>query len=130
MIALPTLSPDGWLFEGNKLLDRLFGYFLVSNYSQTFMYPKQITSLGYLINTYTELDELKTNVRESLSNYLGKYYSDMDIETGIESRSPELESYKLTIGIEVVDKNGKKRSLRKAVDIEGGVVRKISDVVN
>ena len=74
----PSLSENGWVQDSLQKADALFADFLVAEYSQSTLYPGQVSSMTYLIQkgsgdpTYTA--ELLEN---ALSDYFAKYFNNI-----------------------------------------------------
>lgn len=83
-IALPTMSIFGVATDPDIIAEKLFLYFLTSEYSQTVSFYGKISSLKYLLTQYaTRPKELESEVRDSLIELYKKYFKTIDVDVEI-----------------------------------------------
>ena len=101
---IPTLSARGWLQDPISTLDLLFAHFLASDYSQTYMYPDNVSSLPYLIHLYGDKpDELVNNIRDTLSKYMGRYFDTVDIDVRVDNSNGNIRDvYSIILNLSVI----------------------------
>lgn len=69
---IPTLSSQGWISTTEDIINKLFDWFIASEYSQTTLFKGNVISLPYLIQDYgTQPDRLC----EAVSSALEELYS-------------------------------------------------------
>ena len=130
MLTLPLLSSDGWVAQSPTLIDRVFAYFLLSDYSQTALYPNNITSLPYLIQQNSDIESLQTTVSTALTALYGRYYSETDINIRIEPDTVNSAKQTIYVGVSVTDDTGKETTLEKAVTIKDSKVIAFANINN
>ena len=82
-VLFPTLSTDGWVASSVKVSDYLMSQFLTeSDYSQSYLYVGRVSSLPYLIQTYSkDMNQLTGHINSTISSYYGKYFNNVTTET-------------------------------------------------
>lgn len=101
-----SLSTEGWLKELAVKADRLLSYFFISEYSQTELYPGQISSLPYLIKQYgSNEEELRTQVSRQLQTYLSRHFEQVDVTASTNVISETDYRLELRLNITVYDNN-------------------------
>lgn len=84
MPQLPTLTPAGWVNDITMMSSRTMDYFIASDYSQSYFYPGEVSSLPYLIRVYGhEPMELRREVQVVLMRYFMRYFDDAQVEVNV-----------------------------------------------
>lgn len=127
---LGTLSIDGWINELAAVCDRLLAYFLVSDYSQTELYPDEISSLPYIIKTYGD-DEirLKSVLTSTLNKYLSRHFDRADVS--VSTNNVSTTDYRLEIKLIItVYQNDVQYSVGQLIQTVNSVVTNIVNINN
>lgn len=113
--TVPTLTLSGFVTHVPTMMIKIYEYFTTSDYSQSVCYFDKISSLSYLLNSYSSKpEELQTNMINTLNNLYRNYWSIYHVDVVINSFENDI--YSLTIDIEVtVDKTT--HSLNKLLKI-------------
>lgn len=127
MAKVPTLSASGWVGDVVSMATSLLDYFFSSDYSQSHLYLDRISSFPHLIKVNGHRpDELKSEVKSTLTPYLSRYFDDVVITASTNPISKEDSSrYNLTLDINVT-LNGREVSLGRVVELGDGKIVKIT----
>lgn len=113
-IVMPTMTTDGFVSDINTMLIKVYDYFLTSNYSQTVLFYKNISSLKYILNRYKDdVDTLKGAIIESLQLMTNGMFEDIEITVAVNDTGGTMY---ISIEMSVTD-NGEMYTLSKAVDV-------------
>lgn len=86
---LITLDTMGYISDPSLIIDRVFRYFFVANYSQTNVHYGNIKSLPWLIARYPEdYFSLQREIKDALTSMLYGYFDNVEIDCTI---APEME---------------------------------------
>jgi Tfp pilus assembly ATPase PilU len=113
--TVPSLSDLKSVSETKLGLRKLFEYFLVSDYSQTFFYPGEVASLKYIMNTHP--DDIENKTYDALYTMYTKYFEDVDITTALTSEE-DSERLTLHIYVGVKTESGEVVTLEEPVDLK------------
>lgn len=128
---VPTLSASGWLTEISEKADSLMAYYLLSEYSQSYLYYKHILSLPYHIRMYgNKPNQLKNIVESELTEYFKRYFKDVEL-TAIVDIPDVNDPNRINLMIDCMFyDNGEKYSLGREVNIENSKIKKVFDKNN
>lgn len=125
-VMMPILSDDQWSTDTITVLDTIFAHFLVSDFSQTYMYTNSVSSLPYLIQKYTNIEELKREIDVTLNRYVTRYFDEVDIHVDIiDTPNTDKNYLTLTIDISVVDGTNT-INLSRILEIENSKISTVS----
>jgi len=128
-IVLPTMSVFGMSTDPGVITEKLFLYFVTSEYSQSVTFYGNISSLKYLLNQYaTEPDVLKTEIYETLLILYKKYFYDVTVEVDVEE-DKVTKNKKLTIHITTVTKDGVVSTVNETLNTSGSTITNLLDLV-
>jgi len=128
-IVLPTMSVFGMSTDPGVITEKLFLYFVTSEYSQSVTFYGNISSLKYLLNQYaTEPDVLKTEIYETLLILYKKYFYDVTVEVDVEE-DKLTKNKKLTIHITTVTKDGVVSTVNETLNTSGSTITNLLDLV-
>lgn len=83
-VQLPTLSASGWVSNIPEKLDRLIGYFIMSDHSQSHLFAGSIASLPHLIQNNAEDDSALIRETSSvLTALLGSYFDSAEVNVDL-----------------------------------------------
>lgn len=81
VIPVPSLSTRGWVSEPAAKIDLLLAHFFVADFNQTYLYPGRVISLPRLLQKNgSDIEGLMSDMKDSLFNYISRYYESVDIE--------------------------------------------------
>lgn len=97
------LGSSGWASGVIEMLDLLLADFLVSNHSQTELYPNSVSSFVWLCAEYGQNPTLMAEKTKSvLEQYLGSYFDTVVVDTSYQDVSDtDLSGYTLKMYINV-----------------------------
>jgi len=125
-----SLDEGGWVTDSNTLLDKLFSDFLLSNYTQTYLYIGNVKSFSWLLETYLKKPvELQENIKTVLTSYLRRYFEKVVVETGYRNEK-DSSFVELSIYVNCIDNYGRSINLGKILTTEGSVLKKVADLNN
>lgn len=106
-VEIPSLSASGWVGDVPEKLDKLLGYFLVSEKSQSFFFEGSVASFPAIIQNNTEQpDRLADETKSALVSLLSRYFdaAEVDAEARVpDSNRPDL--IDLTLDIRVMSES-------------------------
>lgn len=109
--TVPTLSTDGWVNDPKAMLDACFSDFLVAMASQ---YPQSTveSSMSLLMAKYQDKpDVLATNVKNVLTEYMSKYFVNVEVNVRAIDNPDRGDYVDLKIEMDVTHENGSIHSL-------------------
>lgn len=131
MNVIPYPDLDGWEHDSQRIGELIFSHFLASNYSQTFIYQGNISSLAYLIQQYQNLpSELTTHLRTTLTNLFNRYFTSSNVEVRITDSISLPGSLDLHIFIEYTDSDGQPVRLVEAIQASNDTFKRIKSINN
>lgn len=129
--VVPTLSTDGWVDSPTVKADRLFSHFLMSEYSQTALYATNVASMPYIIQKNKEAPlSTAQDLKNTLTIYFERYYDEVSVETSWVEVEPNSAKAEIQIFISLMDSDGVRFSLGKAITTIDSVVQKVMDLNN
>jgi len=118
--TIPTLTLDGFVNNKNAQMGKLFEYFLSSDYSQSNVFYRDISSLRYLVTEYKDSQELKREIENTLSKLYKRHFDNVSVS--VEVKESELSSTtELLINI-TADNDGKQYYLAKDIKQSNGEI--------
>lgn len=128
---LPTLSEDGWVNSSVKVCDQLFSHFLLSDYSQTYLYDGLVSSFPWIIlETQKDMTRTITLTQQTLSSYFTRYFNNVVVEVAEVENIEEPSVAQISIYLSFTDTEGEQHSLGKLLQIADLKVQKIIDLNN
>lgn len=121
--ALPTLSSSqNYLTDDRSIMNKLYEYFVTSEWSQSNTYRDKIASLKYIAASgNNSIRTMEENIKQSLRILYVNYFSEVEIEVQvIESEETSKVSY--VINIIAKTKTGSTLSLDKTLTLENNVI--------
>jgi len=80
-VQVPSLSASGWVGNISEKLDKLVGYFFVSDFSQSHLYRGNVASLPYIIKECTDNQSLLlSTTTKNLTNLLRPYFDRVQVD--------------------------------------------------
>ena len=77
--AVPSLSTVGWTKNYNEIISKLYIYFIISEYSQSNSFYGKIASLKYILQSHSDVEEIKLAIQRTLIDMYGRYFDSVDV---------------------------------------------------
>ena len=127
--VLPTMSIFGITDDPGVITEKLFMYFITSEYSQSVTFYGEISSLKYILNQYaTEPLELKNKIYEALVALYNKYFPTVDVNVNI-VEDPVTKNKKLSINVTTVTEDGVTSTIDEELKVSGSTITNILDLI-
>jgi len=127
--VLPTMSIFGITNDPGVITEKLFMYFITSEYSQSITFYGEISSLKYILNQYgTEPLELKNKIYEALVTLYKKYFPTVDVNVDI-VEDPVTKNKKLSINVTTVTEDGVTSTIDEELKVSGSTITNILDLI-
>ena len=132
ILAVPSLSPAGWISDPAAKADALLSYFFTSMYSQTLIYANEVSSLQYLLQQYgSDVNQLTVQIEKTLNKYLGRYYDLASVT--VTNDVNDLTNITSTANISIfcsITENGQTYSIGNLLKVSNSKVNSISSINN
>lgn len=126
---VPTLSPDGWVRSSQLKCDYLLSYFLLSQYSQTYIYRNQIKSFVWILAQYkNDLNKISAETEKALNDLFSSYFD--SAQSVVETRKLDNGKAEVYISVRVTDHENKTLDVAKTVSTMDSKVVRIANLNN
>lgn len=127
--VVPTISSDGILTGIAQRADRLFAYYRVTQYSQSYIYYGQLFSFPYRIQQYKgNTLTLREEIKSDLEVLFGRHFEITQVDVDIQMQDDQEGGlFNIKIGI-IVGENGIKYSLGNLIKIKDGKVQSVEGI--
>lgn len=130
-IVVPSLSEDGWVDADGRQAEYLFSHVFLSDYSQTYIYDDQVTSLAWIIAMHDGDPLMISNTTQSrLETYFSRHFNNVVVETSIVTDPDDGNKYTLRIYLSFTGKDGVDYSLARLAFVENSLIKKVTDLSN
>jgi hypothetical protein len=127
--VVPTMSIFGFTSDPQVMTEKLFLYFITSEYSQTVTFYGEISSLKYILYQHaTEPDELEDLIREQLVILYKKYFPEVDVVVIVKKGKKE-GNYIIDISIHTKTSDGIESTVSKTLKTEGSKITNLLDLI-
>lgn len=122
--VIPTMGINGFISDIDELLNKIYFYYLTSDYTQSVTFFGKIKSLSYALKRADYKPEKSTEiVQEDLLHILHRYFPNLNPDSVVTTYKESLSGankviYIIGIDIELVDGNGKKHQLSKSIELD------------
>lgn len=131
VIPVPSLSLDGWVLADAQRADYLISHFFLSLYSQTQIYPTNVASLPYLIQSNQDQPGLLADkTQATLYAYFSRYFGGVAVEVSCKQASDLSSKWELSIFVSFQGQDGNTYSLGREVNFLDSKILKITDINN
>lgn len=131
MIVLPSLSEDGWVSTDGRQGAILFSHIFLSDYSQTYVYDGEVTSLAWMVATCQgDTSKLNSLAKSTLERYFGRYFAEVVVETKTDPDPNNPSKYGLTIYLSYTGKDGVRYNLGKMAQVDNDIIKKVVNLNN
>lgn len=132
VIAVPTLSTNGWVTDNAPKIDWLLAHWVSCLDNQTSLYRGNITSLQAVIEKYQDdMDVCARQIASTLQTYLGRYYSEalVNCRAVLADEKTSLTLVKFILGINYTEA-GVIYSADRVISTHSGKFKSITDANN
>lgn len=129
--TMPSLSTDGWVKGSLKTADYLFSHFFASDYSQTYAFPKGVSSFSYILHSNQgDIPGTIRELRSTLLNYFSKYFENVVVEIDDGATAEGSSAVGLNLFLNFTDSSGVTHSLGKMIEYTNTTINKIVTINN
>jgi len=130
-VEIPSLSASGWVGDVPEKLDKLLGYFLVSEKSQSFIFDGSVASFPAIIQNNTEQPmRLADETRSTLVTLLSRYFDGAEVDAEATTPDPDRpDLIDLSLDIRVLV-NGQQYYAGRELSLINSKVAKIAEINN
>jgi len=127
MKQVPTLTLDGYVADVDLMINKLFEYFLLSEYSQTKLFYTEISSLPYLIrDAGPDMEKLEVSVRDTLVTMYGRYWKEVEVITSVQTTNKTVDKTNYRVNIDIkITVDGIVHTLSKSALVDKGDITNI-----
>lgn len=128
---LPTLSQEGWVQSTAEQADYLISHFFASEYSQTHLYQRNVSSFQWIIQE-SQGDMAKTIslLKDTLNKYYSRYFDNVNVDVSYLQDPPDSSSVTISLYVSFIDKLGKEFILGKTLELVNSKISKIININN
>ena len=131
IILFPSLTEQGWLNNSSSIADMLFSHFMLSDYSQTYVYDGHVSSLAWIIEqTQGNSSKLVSLINRHLSEYFGHYFSDVNVESSVTDDPTNPSKQDLKVWLSYTGYDDLVYSLSRTLELVNGVSRDVISLNN
>ena len=130
-IYFPSLTETGWITSSELMADSMFSHFFATDYSQTEIYPGNVSSFAWIVqNNLNDIVSLTSAVRNTLLAYFSRYFENVTVDVSNKEEQEDPSKIGLTIYINFTDKAGKSYNLARLVRDIGSKTSSIVKINN
>lgn len=127
---VPSLSPDGWVSSPQKKFDYLLSHFMVAEFSQSYVFAGQVSSLTYLVQLYQgDTEGFCTALQTTLLRYLNSQFNNVVAEITEVDTTSQLKSA-VRMFITVDDEEGNTINASYMIKTSGTIITEILKLMN
>lgn len=128
---IPSLSTDSWVSSTLLKADYLFSHFFLSDYSQSYIYYGNVSSLAYILQQNKDNMQRTISVlTDSLTAYFSKYFNNVIVQvTELENKEDPTAAI-LSIYLKFTDTDNTEHVLGKLLETANLKIKKIIDINN
>lgn len=129
--VLPTLSATGWIRNIGEKADMLFSQYLAADFSQTYLYPGEVSSLSkHIQDNNNDPQKTRSAIEDGLYTYFNRYFESAEVKVRTDLPNPD-DPDKINISVDVnVVENGYRYNLGKELHTVKGKLIQVFDIVN
>lgn len=126
--TVPALSSEGWVNTPMQTADILFSHLFLSDYSQTYLYYPNVSSLAYLLfKNQKNIEDLITEMTKLIERYFSNYFETVNVE--IVDATGDSTTGNITIYLELIQ-DGEIVTLNKLLEYTDSKIKRIVDYSN
>jgi len=124
---VPSLSTSKTIVDPMLKCEKLMEYFIASLRDQSNLFVNNISSLKYLVYTYSHIPlTFKEEVASTLKTYFLRYFTEIEVSVELNSTIEIQDVIRVTsIGIKIIamDSAGNKANFSKDIDLEKYIIK-------
>lgn len=130
-VYFPSLSEDGWVTSSMKIADYLLSHFFISDFSQSYIYITNVSSLPWIIQKHQgDISRTCTEIQNTLSEYFSRFFSNVQVEVTDVTNTATPSKAEISIYLKFIDKDNKEFVFGKLLEIADMTITKIIDINN
>jgi hypothetical protein len=123
MKILPVLGPEAWVTDPRKKLDYLVAHCYASDASQTFLFPKKVSSMASVIkDNHGKLEQARQEIQQLLKDYFTTYFDIVEVSVFI-SETDDFHKGELILTARVGSSEGETVQLNEVLTNNGSLSR-------
>jgi len=120
-VAIPTLTPNRFIYDPNVILEKIYLYYVTTDTSQTLSFYGDVKSIRDAFNRGNHnADKVQEYIEEDLYHIVSNYFPETEINVDINKKAELVGKnkilYEIGIDITVKDQYGKLYSLSKTLE--------------
>lgn len=125
---VPVLGPEGWVSDPKKKLDSVLAQMYCSDFSQTFFFSGEVSSMAYLVKEYQgRLGEAAEATKRMLEEYLERYFQEINVHVYVVENDSVLRGELAMAGTCTDAATGMVLQIHEVMTRQGNIVRKVLD---
>lgn len=127
---VPTLSTQGWVTDPSMKFDKLLADFFLADHNQSYIYKGSIVTLqGLIEKNGNRINSLIGELQRSLTSYLERYYTAVDVEVKPENNTITDPKGRMTLIISVgVNDKGTQKQFGRLLESNNGAMQRIKNL--
>ena len=127
---VPTLSTQGWVTDPSMKFDKLLADFFLADHNQSYIYKGSIVTLqGLIEKNGNRINSLIGELQRSLTSYLERYYTAVDVEVRPENNTITDPKGRMTLIISVgVNDKGTQKQFGRLLESNNGAMQRIKNL--
>lgn len=127
---LMNLTVDGWTNASLQVADQLLADFFLSEYSQTYAFPDNVSSFPWYLERYSnDLNRLSSEIQSALTLYFGRQFNEVEVEVTTEAEIDSTTRYGLKIYLVFKDSVGDQFNLGRLIKYDSSKTIEIIDML-
>lgn len=124
-----SLSDLGWVNNPETVLNKLLGYYILTEYAQSVVFQGNLISLPYTYFQYiNDPSGMAIAVKADLDKLLSRYFASVDVEVEAVAKTESI--YGIVLYASVLSDDGVRVGLGRVVEMTSSGVNKIIDINN
>ena len=82
-VKVPTLSMQNWLDDVRLKMNKLFEHFMASDFSQSTLTPRRISSLKYCMASPGSITKIREDITSALSSLYMSYFDTVNVNVDV-----------------------------------------------
>ena len=131
LVYYPSLSEDGWVNSSVKVADYLLSDFFLSDFSQSYLYSGEISSLPYVVQS-TQGDVLSclNKLKDTLLKYFGRFFTNVLVEVKDVTKQETPSKVEISLFLSYTDTEGKSYNIGKLLELNNLTINKVISIIN
>lgn len=125
----PSLDENGWISSSNRVSDKILSDFFLSDFSQTYLYLGEVSSLPYIVESEMKnITLMCSKIQNQLTEYFSKYFKNILCEcTEIENKKATSSAI-ISIYLNFTDSEENKFNIGKIFEVRDSDIVKVMDL--